>query len=71
LRTEQLLAHVLAVSKGLAALGREVHLSIDETVLLEDADSANLFTEISGELTNGRGSSKIIPQRRSKYAHFI
>jgi starvation-inducible DNA-binding protein len=40
-------AHVLAVSKGLAAFGREVRLSIDEAAELEDADTADLFTEIS------------------------
>lgn len=40
-------AHVLAVSKGLAAFGREVSLSIDEADKLEDADTADLFTQIS------------------------
>jgi starvation-inducible DNA-binding protein len=40
-------AHVLAVSKGLAAFGREVRLSIDEAAELEDADTADLFTQIS------------------------
>jgi len=40
-------AHVLAVSKGLAAFGREVRLSIDEADKLEDADTADLFTQIS------------------------
>jgi len=40
-------AHVIAVSKGLATFGREVRLSIDEAAKLEDADTADLFTEIS------------------------
>jgi len=40
-------AHIIAVSKGLATFGREVRLSIDEAAELEDADTADLFTEIS------------------------
>ena len=40
-------AHIIAVSKGLATFGREVRLSIDEAAELEDAGTADLFTEIS------------------------
>ena len=40
-------AHVEAVSKALATFGREVRLSIDEATELDDADTADLFTEIS------------------------
>jgi len=40
-------AHVEAVSKGLATFGHEVRLSIDEATELDDADTADLFTEIS------------------------
>jgi len=40
-------AHIIAVSKGLATFGREVRLSIDEAAELEDADTADLFTQIS------------------------
>jgi starvation-inducible DNA-binding protein len=39
--------HIIAVSKGLAAFGSEVRLSIDEAAELEDAGTADLFTEIS------------------------
>ena len=39
--------HVDAVSTALAAFGHEVRESIDEAADLEDADTADLFTEIS------------------------
>ena len=40
-------AHVEAVSRGLATFGREVRLAIDEAGELDDADTADLFTEVS------------------------
>ena len=40
-------AHVESVSKALATFGREARLSIDEAGELDDADTADLFTEIS------------------------
>jgi len=36
-----------AVSTALAAFGNEVRASIDEADQLEDADTADLFTEVS------------------------
>lgn len=65
------MTNIIAVSKGLATFGREVRLSIDEAAELEDADTADLFTEVSGALTNGCGLSKLIPRQRNKYAHTI
>jgi len=41
------LAHVEAVARALSTFGREARLSIDEADALEDADTADLFTEIS------------------------
>jgi len=41
------MAHVEAVAKALSTFGREVRLTIDETNALGDADTADLFTEIS------------------------
>ena len=40
-------AHVEAVARALSTFGREVRMTIDETNALEDADTADLFTEIS------------------------
>ena len=41
------LAHVEAVSKALSTFGREARISIDEANTLGDADTADLFTEVS------------------------
>src|SRR4051812_2090259 len=41
------IAHVEAVAKALSAFGREARMSIDEANALEDADTADMFTEIS------------------------
>ena len=40
-------AHVEAVSKALSTFGREVRKTIDEVDELQDADTADMFTEIS------------------------
>ena len=40
-------AHVEAVAKALSTFGHEARKTIDETDELEDADSADIFTEIS------------------------
>ncbi len=40
-------AHVEAVSKALSTFGREARVSIDEANALDDADTADLFTEVS------------------------
>jgi starvation-inducible DNA-binding protein len=40
-------AHVKAVSKALSAFGHEARKTIDQTDELEDADTADIFTEIS------------------------
>ncbi len=40
-------AHVEAVARALSTFGREARMMIDETAALEDADSADMFTEIS------------------------
>src|SRR5258705_9182103 len=40
-------AHVEAVSKALSTFGREVRKTIDETDELQDADTADMFSEIS------------------------
>ena len=40
-------AHVEAVSKALSPFGREVRRTIDEADELQDADTADMFTEIS------------------------
>ena len=40
-------AHVEAVSKALSTFGREVRKTIDEADELQDADTADKFTEIS------------------------
>ena len=40
-------AHVEAVARGLSTFGREVRLSIDEADKFGDADTADLFTEVS------------------------
>jgi starvation-inducible DNA-binding protein len=39
--------HVEAVARALSSFGREARMMIDETGALEDADSADMFTEIS------------------------
>src|SRR5262249_28028892 len=39
--------HVEAVAKALSTFGHEARMSIDETIALDDADTGDLFTEIS------------------------
>jgi starvation-inducible DNA-binding protein len=41
------MAHVEAVARALSTFGREARLSIDEADSLDDADTADMFTEIS------------------------
>jgi starvation-inducible DNA-binding protein len=41
------MAHVEAVAKALSDFGREARLSIDEADMLEDADTSDIFTEVS------------------------
>jgi starvation-inducible DNA-binding protein len=41
------MAHVEAVARALSTFGREARMSIDETDALDDADTADIFTEIS------------------------
>jgi starvation-inducible DNA-binding protein len=45
-------AHVEAVAKALSTFGREARVTIDEADTLEDADTADLFTEISHRPAN-------------------
>jgi starvation-inducible DNA-binding protein len=40
-------AHVEAVARALSTFGREARMSIDEAAGFEDADTADLFTEVS------------------------
>ena len=40
-------AHVEAVAKALSTFGREARVSIEEANALDDADTADLFTEVS------------------------
>jgi starvation-inducible DNA-binding protein len=40
-------AHVEAVSRALSTFGREARASIDQANTLDDADTADLFTEVS------------------------
>jgi starvation-inducible DNA-binding protein len=40
-------AHVEAVARALSTFGREARMTIEETNALDDADSADMFTEIS------------------------
>jgi len=40
-------SHVEAVARALSSFGREARMAIDETAALEDADTADMFTEIS------------------------
>ena len=40
-------AHVRALSRALSTFGRDVRLAIDEADTLNDADTADLFTEVS------------------------
>jgi starvation-inducible DNA-binding protein len=40
-------AHVEAVAKALSTFGREARMTIDEAETLDDADTADMFTEIS------------------------
>jgi len=40
-------AHVEAVARALSTFGRTARMTIDETEALDDADTADLFTEIS------------------------
>jgi ABC-type nitrate/sulfonate/bicarbonate transport system substrate-binding protein/DNA-binding ferritin-like protein len=40
-------AHVEAVARALSTFGREARMTIDETDRLDDADTADMFTEIS------------------------
>jgi starvation-inducible DNA-binding protein len=41
------MAHVEAVARALSTFGKEVRTTIDEANALDDADTADLFTEIS------------------------
>lgn len=41
------MAHVEAVARALSTFGQEAHNTIDEVNALDDADTADLFTEIS------------------------
>lgn len=41
------MAHVEAVARALSTFGREARMTIDEATALEDADTADLFTEVS------------------------
>lgn len=41
------MAHVEAVARALSTFGREARMTIDETNALDDADTADIFTEIS------------------------
>ena len=40
-------AHVEAVARALSTFGREARMTIEETSALDDADTADIFTEIS------------------------
>jgi starvation-inducible DNA-binding protein len=40
-------AHVEAVARALSRFGREARMTIEETQALDDADTADMFTEIS------------------------
>src|SRR6476646_5856826 len=40
-------AHVEAVARALSTFGHEARMTIDETAGLDDADTADLFTEVS------------------------
>jgi starvation-inducible DNA-binding protein len=40
-------AHIDAVTTALSTFGQEVRLAIDEVNGLDDADTADLFTEVS------------------------
>lgn len=41
------MAHVEAVARALSTFGREARMTIDEADTLKDADTADLFTEVS------------------------
>jgi starvation-inducible DNA-binding protein len=41
------MAHVEAVARALSTFGKEARTTIDEADALDDADTADLFTEIS------------------------
>jgi starvation-inducible DNA-binding protein len=41
------MAHVEAVARALSTFGREARMTIDETNALDDADTADIFTEVS------------------------
>jgi starvation-inducible DNA-binding protein len=41
------MAHVEGVARALSAFGKEARLTIDEADALDDADTADLFTEVS------------------------
>jgi starvation-inducible DNA-binding protein len=40
-------SHIEAVARALSTFGREARMTIDETDALDDADTADMFTEIS------------------------
>jgi starvation-inducible DNA-binding protein len=40
-------AHIEAVARALSTFGREARMTIDETDALDDADTADMFTDIS------------------------
>ncbi|HEX4266219.1 MAG TPA: DNA starvation/stationary phase protection protein Dps [Verrucomicrobiae bacterium] len=41
------MAHVEAVARALSTFGREARMTIDETNAFDDADTADIFTEVS------------------------
>jgi starvation-inducible DNA-binding protein len=41
------MAHVEAVARALSTFGREARMTIDETAAFDDADTADIFTEVS------------------------
>lgn len=50
-------AHVDALSTSMAVVGKTIRSSIDKALELGDADTADLFTEVSRELIGNSGSS--------------
>ena len=41
------MAHVKAVARALATFGQEIRAAIEEAIVLDDADTADLFTQVS------------------------
>jgi starvation-inducible DNA-binding protein len=56
------MAHVEAVARALSTFGQEARATIDEANALDDADTADLFTEVS------RGIDSMALVRRSPFA---